>query len=74
MRETLMVTAKHGIRPLQAHCHLARSKFYRRSDHQGEARYELMLAIVILRETGLTLWISEAEAELAKMTLLPTVS
>ena len=54
------------MRPLQAHCHLGLGKLYRRVGRREEARAELSAAIGMLREMGMTLWLPEAEGELAK--------
>ena len=54
------------MRPLQAHCHLGLGKLYRRVGRLDEARAELSTAVAMLREMGMTFWLPEAEAELAK--------
>jgi hypothetical protein len=54
------------MRPLQAHCHLGLGKLYRRVGRMEEARAELTTASAMFREMGMTLWLPEAESELAQ--------
>ena len=65
-RQALALATDLGMRPLQARCHLGLGKLYRRLGHSDEARAELSTAISMLRELGMTLWLPEAEAELAE--------
>jgi len=53
------------MRPLQAHCHLALGKLYRRVGRLDEARAELATAVAMPREMGMAFWLPEAEQELA---------
>ena len=62
----LALADEHGMRPLQAHCHLGLGRLYRRLDRLEDARAELSAAILMLREMGMAHWLSEAEAELAQ--------
>jgi tetratricopeptide (TPR) repeat protein len=55
---------EHGMRPLQALCHLGLGRLYRRLDHLEVARAELSAAILMTREMGMTRWLAAAEAEL----------
>ena len=54
------------MRPLRAHCHLGLGRLYRQIGHDEDARAELSAAIMMLREMGMTHWLSQAEAELAQ--------
>jgi len=65
-REALALTVELGMRPLQAHCHLGLGKLYRRIGRVGDARAELATAVEMLNEMGMTHWLPEAEAELAR--------
>ena len=65
-RGALTLAEQLEMRPLQAHCHLGLGKLYRRVGRLEEARAELSTAVEMLREMGMTLWLPEAEAELAK--------
>jgi tetratricopeptide (TPR) repeat protein len=65
--EGFAVAQELGMRPLLAHCHLGLGKLYRRVGQLEEARAELSTAIGMLGEMGMTLWLPEAEAELAKV-------
>ena len=55
------------MRPLQAHCHLSLGKLYRRVGRHDEARAELNVAIDLYLTMGVTHWLPEAEAELARV-------
>lgn len=58
------------MRPLQAHCHLGLGRLYRRIRRLHEARAELSTAIGMLREMGMSLWLPNAESELASLSAL----
>ena len=62
--EALTLAEELEMRPLQAHCHLGLGKLYRRAGRFDEARAELTTAVEMLREMGMTFWLSDAEAEL----------
>jgi tetratricopeptide (TPR) repeat protein len=66
-RASLVQAEAMEMRPLQAHCHLGLGKLYRRVGRPEEARAELSTAIGLLGEMGMTFWLPEAEAELAKL-------
>jgi class 3 adenylate cyclase/tetratricopeptide (TPR) repeat protein len=66
--EALVLAEKLGMRPLQAHCHLGLGKLYRRIGRAEAARTELITAVSMLREMGMTFWLPEAETELAHLT------
>jgi hypothetical protein len=65
-REALALAQELGMRPLQAHCHLGLGKLYRRIGRVGDSRVELATAVEMLNEMGMTHWLPEAEAELAR--------
>jgi hypothetical protein len=54
------------MRPLKAHCHLDLGKLYRRTGRSDEAHAALTTAAAMLGEMGMSLWLPEAEAELAE--------
>jgi tetratricopeptide (TPR) repeat protein len=64
-RAALALAEELGMRPLQAHCHLGLGKLYRKVGRLDEARAELATAVEMLRELGMTHWLTETEAELA---------
>jgi hypothetical protein len=64
-RDALSLADQVGMRPLQAHCRLGLGKLYRRISRLDAAQAELATAAEMLREMGMTLWLPEAEAELA---------
>ncbi len=66
-REALGVAEELGMRPLQARCHLGLGRLYRRVGRLDEARDELNTAVEMLRLMEMTLWLPEAEAELAQI-------
>jgi hypothetical protein len=53
-----------GMRPLVAHCHLGLGKLYRRTGQPEQAREHLTTATAMYRETGMTYWLEQAEAQL----------
>jgi hypothetical protein len=64
--QALKLSEELGLRPLQAHCRLGLGKLYRRVGRLEDARAELVIAVTMLREMGMTFWLPEAEAELAQ--------
>ena len=64
-QEALGIAEELGMRPLQAHCHLGLGKLYRQIGRQDAAARHLTTAVTMLREMGMTLWLTEAEAALA---------
>jgi tetratricopeptide (TPR) repeat protein len=61
------------MRPLQAHCHLALGKLYRRTGRAHEAHIELSKAVEMLRTMEMMFWLPEAESELAAVMTSPSV-
>jgi len=66
----LAVAQELTMRPLQARCHLGLGGLYRRAGRLDAARAELSMAVSMLRAMGMTLWLAEAEAELASASSL----
>ncbi len=56
------------MHPLQARCHVGPRRLYRRMGGPDEARAKLSTAVEMFREMEITVWLPEAEAELAKAT------
>ncbi|WP_342238269.1 AAA family ATPase [Inquilinus sp. OTU3971] len=69
-REAQKLSEDLEMRPLQAHCHLGLGKLFRRTERAQMAGIELSAAIDMLRTMDMTLWLPEAEAELAEVTAL----
>jgi hypothetical protein len=55
---------ERGMRPLVAHCHLGLGKLYRRTGQRERAQEHLTSAMTMYRETGMTYWLAQAEAEI----------
>jgi hypothetical protein len=53
------------MRPLQAHCHFGLGSLHRKAGRLEEARAELAAAVELYRSMRMTLWLPQAEAELA---------
>ena len=51
--------------PLQARCHLALGKLYRRIGRAHEAHIELSKAVEMLRTMEMMFWLPDAKSELA---------
>ena len=64
--DALHLARQFGMWPLQARCHLGLGKLLQRTGRLEEAHGELATAVAMLREMGMTLWLPEAEAELAR--------
>ena len=56
-----------GMRPLQAHTHLALGTLYVKMGAQKRARIELITAIELYRAMEMTFWLPQAEATLAQV-------
>jgi tetratricopeptide (TPR) repeat protein len=65
-RDALALAEELGMRPLQARCHLGLGKLYRRIGRVGDSRAELATAVEMLSAMGMTRWLPEAEADLAR--------
>jgi hypothetical protein len=65
-REALVLAETLGMRPLQAHCHCGLGILYAKIDRTELACAELSTAVALYRAMGMTFWLTQAEAELAK--------
>ena len=66
-RRALALAEPRGMGPLVAHCRLGLGKLYRGTGRDEQARTELAAAAEVYRSMGMAFWLSEAEAELAKI-------
>jgi tetratricopeptide (TPR) repeat protein len=66
-RQAMALADELGMRPLVAHCHLGLGELDRRMDGHEQAREHLTTATEMYRAMEMTLWLPEAEAELAKI-------
>ena len=66
-RQALALADELGMRPLQAHCHLALGTLYSRTGQREQARSALAAAIALYRTMGMTFWLPQAEAALAQV-------
>lgn len=67
-RDALALALAHGMRPLQAHCHLGLGKLFARSGNETKAREHLATATKMMREMEMGHWLRQAEAALAEAT------
>jgi tetratricopeptide (TPR) repeat protein len=67
-RQALTLADELGMRPLLAHCHLGLGTLYARIDRREQARAELSVAIALYRDMGMTFWLPQVEAALARVT------
>jgi tetratricopeptide (TPR) repeat protein len=58
----LILAENHGMRPLQAHCHLGLGHFYHRQHQQSRARDSFKMATSMYRELGMKSWEKKARA------------
>jgi class 3 adenylate cyclase/tetratricopeptide (TPR) repeat protein len=63
-RQALALAEELGMRPLMAHCHVGLGKLYRRTGKQSNAAEQLSIAVAMMREMKMGLWLERAEAEL----------
>jgi tetratricopeptide (TPR) repeat protein len=66
-RQALALAEALGMRPLQAHCHRGLGTLYGTTGQREQAHPELETAIEMYRAMGMTFWLPEAEAALARM-------
>jgi class 3 adenylate cyclase/tetratricopeptide (TPR) repeat protein len=66
-RKALTLAEALGMRPLQAHCHHGLGTLYAKIDRCEPARAELSAAIDLYRSMGMTFWLPQAEAALARV-------
>jgi hypothetical protein len=65
-REGLMLAEKLGMHPLLAHCHYGLGILYAKIDRPELACAELSTATALYRTVDMALWLTRAEAALAK--------
>ena len=70
-RQALTLAQAHGMRPLQAHCHLGLGTLYVKTAMRGQARAELSTALELYRAMDMTFWLHPAETALAPVDGLP---
>jgi hypothetical protein len=63
-RQAIGLASELGMRPLVAHCHLGRSKLYRRTGDRQRAQEHLTTATTMYREMDMRFWPEQAEAEM----------
>jgi tetratricopeptide (TPR) repeat protein len=66
-QRALALAEEHGMRPLQAHCHLGLSAFYAKTGQREQAHAELSAAIGLYRAMDMTFWLPQAEAVLTQV-------
>jgi tetratricopeptide (TPR) repeat protein len=64
-QQALALAKELGMRPLQAHCHLALGTLSTNRSQLAQARVELSAAIELFRRMEMTLWLPRAQATLA---------
>jgi len=65
--QALATAEELGMRPLQAHCHLALGTLYIQTGGLELARAELTTAIALYRAMDMTFWLPQAEAALTRV-------
>jgi class 3 adenylate cyclase/DNA-binding winged helix-turn-helix (wHTH) protein/tetratricopeptide (TPR) repeat protein len=65
-QQALALAEALGMRPLQAHCHRGLGTLYAKTVRQEQARAALATAIELYRAMGMTFWLPQAEAALAR--------
>jgi tetratricopeptide (TPR) repeat protein len=66
-RQAFALADALGMRPLVAHCHVGLGKLYRRIGSRQQAEEHLTMAIAMMREVEMGLWLDQAEAELKEL-------
>jgi class 3 adenylate cyclase/tetratricopeptide (TPR) repeat protein len=66
-RRALALTEQRGMRPLVAHCHLSLGKLYQRTGKREQAQEHVGTATTMYRDTGMTYWLEQAEAEMHQL-------
>jgi hypothetical protein len=67
-RESLALAVVHGMRPLQAHCHLGLGNVFTAGGDQAKALEHCGIAAAMMREMGMGIWLSRAETALTRLT------
>ncbi len=65
-QQALELAKKHGMRPVQAHCHRGLGILYHQAGQAEQARTELITAVEMYRDMEMTFWLPETEAILAE--------
>jgi tetratricopeptide (TPR) repeat protein len=65
-QQALALAKELGMRPLQAHCHLALGTLSTKRGQLAQARVELSTAIELFHTMGMTFWLPRAQATLAQ--------
>jgi len=66
-QQALALAEELGMRPLQAHCHRGLGRLYHQTGRAEPARVALAAGIGLYRAMGMTLWLPQAEAALARV-------
>jgi class 3 adenylate cyclase/tetratricopeptide (TPR) repeat protein len=66
-REAMAIAERLGLRPLVARCFLGLGALSRQIGNRPRAEEHLTMAITILRETAMPLWLDQAERELVAL-------
>ena len=66
-KQALTLAEELGMRPLQAHCHHGLGRLYHQTGRAEPARVALAAAIGLYHAMDMTLWLSQAEAALARV-------
>jgi tetratricopeptide (TPR) repeat protein len=73
-QQALALAEELGMRPLQAHCHLGLGTLYATTGQRQQGRAELSTAAEMYRAMAMTLWLPQAEAALAQIDKVETLS
>lgn len=65
--EAIAMARRHGMRPLQAHCHRCLGTMYNRINRSDQARTELSTAAALYRDMGMSFWLKPTEAALEEL-------
>jgi tetratricopeptide (TPR) repeat protein len=66
-RQAFALAEELGMRPFQAHCHCGLGTLYAAIGQREQAPAELIIAIALYRDMGMTFWLPQAEAVLARV-------
>jgi tetratricopeptide (TPR) repeat protein len=66
-RQALALADELGMRPLQAHCHLALGTLYATVGQREQARAALTTAVAMYRVMDMTFWLPQAAAALVQV-------
>jgi TPR repeat protein len=66
-RQALALAAELGMRPLQAHCHRGLGVLYTTRGQREQARAALATAMEMYSTMGMTFWLPQVEAALARV-------